>query len=234
MRPFLRIIHLGFLLGFLAGSRYLAAAIPAEVQQALQVFRAEGPKGWSFTQTTSAEGQQRVEHYDAGQPEFRRWTLVAQDGHPPSPQEAQNYREKFTRQSRGGSGPRLNQQIDLETLRLLTETSDQMTFTARLKAGEDGDTTAEFLRAIFVWDKPDQIIESFTIESIAGFSPTFGVKIAEMRTTMSYSRPSPDHPSLLQTIATRLRGRAFWFKSLDADMTVVYADYKPAVAPNRR
>ncbi|MBC7367586.1 MAG: hypothetical protein H7343_12395 [Undibacterium sp.] len=211
----------------------LVAAVPAEVRQALQAFRTEGPKGWSFTQTTSAEGRQLVEHYDAGQPEFRRWTLITQDSQPPSALDTKNYREKFTRQSRGGDGPRLNQQIDLATLTTLADTPDQTTFTARLKTPENGDRTAAFLRAIFVWNKGSQTIKSFTIESIESFSPTLGVKIAEMRTTMTYSRPSADRPSLLENVTTRLRGRAFWLKSLDADMIVEYSDYKPAVAPHR-
>jgi hypothetical protein len=209
------------------------AAVPTEVEKALQEFRAEGPKGWSFTQTTSAEGRQRIEHYDARQPEFRRWTLISDGGHAPSPRELQEYQQKFTRLSRGGTGPKLSQQIDLATLTPLTETAEQTTFTARLKAGEDGDRTAEFLRAVFVWDKSTTAIESFTIESTGEFSPTLGVKIAEMRTTMYYSRPSTDRPSLLQNVTTRLRGRAFFFKSLDAEMTVVYTDYQSIAAPHR-
>ncbi len=211
----------------------LFASIPVEVQKALQTFRAEGPKGWSYTQTTSAEGRQLVERYDAGQPEYRRWTLVAQDGRPPSAAETQNHREKFTRQSRGGNGPTLSQQIDPATLSVIADKPEQATFAARLKLGEDGDRTAEFLRAVFVWHKPTQTIESFTIESIGPFSPTLGVRIAELRTTMSYSHRSPERPSLLQNVTTHLRGRAFWFKSLDADMTVIYTDYRPAVATRR-
>jgi len=214
------------------GSR-LFASVPVEVQKALQAFRAEGPKGWSYTQTTSAEGKQLVEHYDAGQPEYRRWTLVAQDGRPPSAVETHNYREKFIRQSRSGNGPTLSQQIDPATLILIADKPEHTTFAARLKRGEEGDRTAEFLRAVFVWHKPTETIESFTIESTGPFSPTLGVKIAALSTTMSYSHRSPERPSLLQNVTTRLRGRAFWFKSLDAEMTVIYTDYRPAVAPRR-
>ena len=220
-----------FLIFFWTGA--LVAAVPIEVQKALQEFQTDGPKGWSFTQTTSAENRQMVEHYDAGQPEFRRWTLVSQDGAPPAPVEIQNYREKFTRSSRSSNGPRLNQQLDLPSVTSLSETTDQITFTARLKNGEDGDRTAKFLRAVFVWHKPTSSIDSFTVESIGEFSPTFGVKIAEMKTTMFYSRPALGRPRLLQNVTTRLRGRAFWFKSLDAEMTVIYTDYQPALAVRR-
>jgi hypothetical protein len=46
-----------------------------------------------------------------------------------------------------------------------------------------------------------------------------------MRTTMAYMPPSGDTPALPMSVTTRVRGRAFLFKSLDADMTVTYSDY---------
>ena len=45
------------------------------------------------------------------------------------------------------------------------------------------------------------------------------------RTSISYSLPLNDRPSLLQEIEVSIRGRAFYFKSLDSDMTVSYSDY---------
>ena len=49
-----------------------------------------------------------------------------------------------------------------------------------------------------------------------------------MKTAMTYSLPDGATPSLPQTVTTHLRGRAFYFKSLDADMTVAYTDYVKA------
>jgi hypothetical protein len=60
------------------------------------------------------------------------------------------------------------------------------------------------------------------------FKPTFGVKIATLKTTMVYSHPDDGTPSLPQKVTTHVRGTAFVFKSLDADMTVVYSDYVKA------
>ena len=54
-------------------------AVRPQLEQALKTFRTEGPKGWSFTQTTRGEGHSRVERYDAAQPEFDRWTLLQED-----------------------------------------------------------------------------------------------------------------------------------------------------------
>ena len=56
-----------------------------------------------------------------------------------------------------------------------------------------------------------------------------GINIAETRTVMTYSLPEAGRPSLLQKVTLRVRGRAFWFKSLDQDMTVTYSGQQPAV-----
>ena len=41
---------------------------------------------------------------------------------------------------------------------------------------------------------------------------------------MTYSLPSDDKPSLPQQVVTRVRGRAFLFKSLDGDLTVTFSE----------
>ena len=73
--------------------------------------------------------------------------------------------------------------------------------------------------------KPTRTIESIELGSVSPFSPTLGVKIEVMRTVMTYSLPHDEIPSLPQKVATHVRGTAFWFKSLDADMTVTFTDY---------
>ena len=57
------------------------------------------------------------------------------------------------------------------------------------------------------------------------FNPTFGVKISALKTVMTYTLPTADLPSLPIQVATHVRGTAFVFKSLDADMTVTFSDY---------
>lgn len=219
-----------FLLSAVALTATPAADIPPAVRQAVADFRPEGPKGWSFTQTTRAEGRSLVERYDSTKPEFNRWSLLAEDDKAPTPEAAQRYREKFTRHSQNSSAPRLNQQVDHATLTMLADTGERTTYQARLKATEAEDRTGPFLRATIVWHKPTATIESFAIENIAVFSPAFGIKIEALRTTMAYTLPTPDRPALLTRVRTHLRGRAFWVKSLDADMEVTYTDYVPARA----
>lgn len=204
-----------------------AAADPVLVA-ALKDFRAEGPKGWSFTQITAAAGQKRVERYDGGQPDFSRWTLVEQDGRPPTTDEIQDYQEKNSRRSRGGTAPKLTDQLDLRSLREIARNVERTTYRCKLKPAEAGDETGNFLEATLVLHRPTSTIETFTLASIAPFAPTLGVKIQEMTTTMSYSLPSGEKPSLLLSSTTKLRGRAFWFKNLDADRLVTFTDYERA------
>jgi hypothetical protein len=205
-----------------------AAAVPPELAAALQHFRPDPPRGWSYTQTTRAEGKSTVEHYDAAKLEPERWSLVRVDDRAPTAEETRDYAEKRSRWSRGGQAPRITDQLDTETIERIAETAEHVTFRSRLRRGEAGDKTADFLRATLVVDKATQSLARIELASVGEFSPTLGVKIAEMKTVMTYTLPAGDTPARPQAVETRVRGRAFWVKSLDADMTVTYSDYQRA------
>lgn len=202
--------------------------VPPVLETALRDFRAEGPPGWSFVQTSTAGSESLVEKFEAGKPEFERWSLLKTNGRPPTAEEERDYREKQTRRSRGGTAPRITESLDLSTLELLSESAAQVVYRCRLKKGESSDKTAEFLRATLTVHKPTQAIETFELASTGPFSPTLAIKIAEMKTVMSFSRATSDRPSLLLKATTRLRGQAFWFKSLDQDLTVVCSEHSKA------
>ncbi len=195
---------------------------------ALETFRTEGPRGWSFTQTTESGDQRRVERFDPAQPEFTRWSLLELDGRAPTPDELHDYRQKVTRRSSATNAPHLTKQFDLSTLELVADADERTTWRCRLKPSETGDATAEHLAATLLFHTPTQTIESVEIASIEPFAPTLGVKITELKTTLTYSLPAGDRPSLLLKSTTRLRGRAFFLKSLDADMSVTFSDHEKA------
>lgn len=202
-----------------------AAAVPGELKTALENFRGDPPRGWSYTLTTEAEGKSTVERYDATKPEFDRWSLVKQNGRAPTAEEAKQYSDIRSRRSRTGTAPKLTDQLDLDSLEIMETTADRVTYRFRVRPGEAGDKVAAFLRATLVLHKPTQTIESFVLGSTSEFSPTFAVKIAEMKTVMSYKIPAGEAPTMPESVTTRVRGRAFWMKSLDAEMTVTYSDY---------
>lgn len=220
---FLRALsRLSFL--FLAFAAGALAALPPEYAAICEGFQTQNPKGWSFTQTTSAEGKTLVEHYDAAQPEFSRWTLISENGRAPTPEEAREYREKFTRRSRGGSAPAIASQLELPTAELVAEDATQAVYRFKLKVEDEDDKTANFLRASVTFHKATRSITCFELASVEVFAPVFGVKIRELRTAIYYHLPTADRPALIDKVTTRSRGRAF-FKSLDADMLVTYTDY---------
>ena len=212
------------LLLWLAGATLFAAA-PRELASALEHFRSDPPRGWSFTQTTSAEGKSTVERYDATRPEFDRWSLVQKDGRTPTPAELKDYAEARSRRSRTGTAPALVEQLVLDACETVSDSPERTVYRCPLRPGESRDKTALFLRATIVLLKPTHTIESVELANIEPFSPTLGVKIAALKTTMRYSLPQGETPSLPEIVATHLRGTAFFFKTLDADMTVKFSDY---------
>lgn len=203
----------------------LSAALPEPLRAALASFRSDPPRGWSFTQATAAEGRSTVERYNAARPEFDRWSLVQKDGRAPTPAEMREYGEGRSRRSRTGTAPNLADQIDWDSLEILSETGERATYRCRLRRGESRDDTSPHLRAIVELHKPSRTIEAIELSNAEAFSPTLGVKITAMKTRMTYSLPTEDSPSLPQKVTSHVRGTAFWFKSLDADMTVTFSAY---------
>lgn len=216
-------------LGWLAGG--LHAAAPAELTDALAAFRQDPPPGWSYTQTIASGGKSTVERCDAARPEFARWTLVRKDGRAPSEEEARIYRETRTQRSRAGTAPRLAEQLDTATARLVSQDARRATYECRLRPADTGDRTAAHLLATIDIHRPTGSIERVVLASDGPFRPAIGVEITSLRTTLDYDPPADGRPALPRGVETRLRGAAFWFKSLDADMTITFTDYTRASWP---
>jgi hypothetical protein len=204
----------------------VTATVPEPLAAALANFRSDAPRGWSFTQTTRAEGKSTVERSNAARPEFDRWSLVQKDGRAPTVDELRDYADARSRRSRTGTAPKLTDQFEWESLETVADNESHATYRCRLRPGEARDHTARFLRATIVLHKPTKTIEAVELTNVEPFSPTIGVKIVALKTVMTYSLPAGETPSLPQKVATHLRGTAFWFKVLDADMTVTFSDYE--------
>jgi hypothetical protein len=202
-----------------------AASLPTELNQALVNFRAEGPKGWSFVQTTSSGGETLVEGFDPMRPDFKRWALLQKNERRPTESELRTYNETQTRRSSGFSAPRIQDQIDLASATRVASSADRSIWRFRLKAGGFDDSTAEFMAATITFHLETKTIERIELGSTEAFSPAFGVKIVESKTIMIYSLPSADRPSLLTEVSLHIRGRAFWVKSLNQDMTLLFSNY---------
>jgi hypothetical protein len=194
----------------------------------LTQFRSEVPQGWSYLQSTTAEGQSLVERHDGARPEFDRWSLMRKNGREPTEDERREYRETRSRRSRAGTAPRLAEQIDATTAEVRHEDAARTTFECRVRPGDPGDRTAAYLRARIVVHRASRTIETLELRSTGPFRPALGVWIEEMFTRLTFSLPAADRPSLPLRVETRLRGTAFWFRSLDAAMTIAFTDYTRA------
>lgn len=203
-------------------------AVPPELAAALQSFRADPPPGWSYTVATSGEGRSTVERCDAAKPEFNRWKLLQKDGRAPTEEELRDYAATRSRRSRGGTAPKLVEQMDLGTLEVIRDDAERAIYRCRVKPGEAKDTIAQHLRGTLELHKPSRTLVVLELASANEFSPAFGVRTTAMSTRLTYSVPTAAQPSLPQQVTIRVRGRAFLFKSMDADMTVTYSEYEHA------
>jgi hypothetical protein len=207
------------------GCRLVAGPTPSELDAALKEFRAEGTKGWAFTQTTVAGDRSRVERFDPLGKNFLHWTLLQQDGRAPSADETRTYNEHKSRRTSNETPPNVKDQIAPGTCEVLEETPERGIYRFRLKPGDKDDHSAEFMRATFTLHRPTATIEKVELSSTEPFSPVLMIKIQEARTVMTYTLPEDDRPTLLKNVTVRVHGRAMWVKSLDQDMTVTYSDY---------
>ena len=210
----------------LVGAAALSAGpLPSEFEAALKTFRADGAKGWAFTQATTARQDSLIERFDPSKPEFLRWALVQKNRRPPTEKETREYQEKHTRRSSNDTAPDVTKQLDLSTAERVSDDPEHAVYRFRLKSGGKDDTSAQHMTALFTFHKPTGTIEQIELGTTEPFSPMMAVKIQEARTTIFYTLPTADRPTLLDHIAVRVRGRAMFVRSLDEDMTVVYSDY---------
>lgn len=214
---------------FLSSALHLyAGPTPPELEAALKDFRAEGAKGWAFTQTTVADSRSRVERFNPLGKHFLLWTLAEQDGRAPTEAEIRTYNEHKTRRSSNETAPNVKDQIAPGTCEVIEETPERGVYRFQLKPGDEDDHSAKFMRVTFTLHRPTATIEKVELASTGPFSPVLMVKIKEARTVMTYFLPDGERPSLLKDVSVSIRGTAMWFKSLDQDMTVKYSDYEYA------
>jgi len=205
--------------------------LPEDFAAALKSFRADGAKGWAFTQTTTGRKDSLVERFEPLKADGSRWALLKKDGKVPTEDELKDYREKQTRRTTGDTAPDVTKQLDLESAERLSDDAERTVFRFKLKPGGKDDSSAAFMRATFSFHKATHTIDRVELGSTEPFSPMLTVKIEEARTTMHYTLPAGDRPSLLDKIDVKVRGRAMWLKSLDEDMTVQYSDYEYKAKP---
>lgn len=204
--------------------------ISSEMTDALKSFRSEGSPGWAFTQRTEGSGKSRVERYDPRLAEFHRWVLVESNGHAPTAEETTRYNELQTRRSSGQTAPNVKDQIDENSGEILSDEGTRVTWRFKLRTTDATDRSAAHMAATFTLHRPTRTIERVELANFEPFKPVLGVSITEARTTIEYSLPEDSRPTLLRIVRMTVRGRAWFFKSMDEDLVVTYSDYVNARA----
>lgn len=224
-RPLFLVLAAACWLGVAPGR---AETLPPTLAGALEAFRADGPKGWGYTQLTVAGNESLEETFDPARPESDRWVLIAKDGRAPTPAELKVYREGKSRRAGGATAPRLQDQLDPTSATKVRAEGDLAWWRFTMKSGGADDSSAAHLNVTFCFHVPTLTVTSVEIASREAYSPMIGINLAETRTVMTYSLPEAGRPSLLQKVTLRVKGRAFWIKSLDQNMEVTYSGHRPA------
>lgn len=202
--------------------------LPADLAAALDTFRAEGPKGWAFTQTTSGDGKERVERYDPRQRGSARWTLISDKGAAPTEAEQQRYRD--TRPPLDSSA-NLAAQLDRDSALLAAHEGRTSTYEFRLKPGSGEDKVAPHMRAHVTLDHPTGAIVRVELFTTGSFKPATSLVIDEARTTLVYSLPTETLPALPQEVTMHVRGKRFWLRSFEEKVTSAYSDHENVAKP---
>lgn len=212
----------------------LLALVPGELETALQSFRTEGPFGWSFVQTSvDAEGKSQQEHFDPAEALPFQWTLLKMNGVVPSTAELKQYQQGKSLRSSALNAPRLEKQLDLESCVEISTTATVLQCRFKLLPSSEQGPELQKLSVRLTLDRPTSTITEVCISNDETLAPVFGVKIHKSQTTLYYSKPSDDTPSLLLKAVIELQGRAFWLKSMDQKLTITWSDHRLA-GPKRK
>ena len=203
-------------------------SLPPELTTALDHFRAEGPKGWSFTQTTTGDGKDRVERYNPRERGSARWTLISEKGAAPTEAEQQRYRD--TRPPYD-SASNLAAQLDRARAALVGQDERSATYEFALKPASDGDTAAAHMRARVTLDRPTGAIVRVELFNFRPFKPAGSLTIEEARTTLVYAPPAEGVPSLPLESSMKVRGKRFWFSGFEQTVTSKFSDHADASKP---
>lgn len=206
----------------------LLSVLPPELTHAIDHFRAEGPKGWAFTQTTRGGGKERVERYDPRHRGAARWTLISEKGVAPTEAEQQRYRD--TRPPLDASS-NLAAQFDRSRVVLVSQDERAATYEFALKPASDTDTAAAHMHARVTLDRPSGAIIRVELFNFRPFKPASSLVIEQARTTLTYAPPADGRPALPIESTMSVRGKRFWFRDFEQTVTSTFTEQENASLP---
>lgn len=181
---------------------------------------------WSYTRTTKAKDGLKIERHDASKPKGERWTLLRIDGRAPTAREQEEFRREKAELEKRREKRDDDNDVDLESIRLQSETPQRATFTFRTKAGGGLESKmAEKIAGTLVVSKDGGWAERFELRNTGTIAPVPGMNVSRFRLTMTFQRHGGTNEIVPEAIELSMRGRAFLVKSLDEERSTQYSDF---------
>ncbi len=196
------------------------------------------PDDWAFTETRHGKDTIEVGRYDPSRPDSERWELLSVDGRPPTPDEADDYREgkQGDRGFLGGDKENDNDDdqgspsdlVSPGSLELIEE-SDSHWLLGFVPTGDDEDE-AKFMKKMngtVRIAKAGRHLEFLDIRSRKPVRPAIGVKIREFNTRFEFAEAVAGGPVVPVAFRFRVKGRAFVAVGFDEMETLEFSDFEP-------
>lgn len=204
------------------------AQMPAYLRTALNQFSPSAPAGWSYTLTTTRNGETVVEQFNPARPPGGQWSLIQLQQRSPTAAELEKYAK--SRPTADSGGPQSNFQradIDPGSLKLVSEDANRAEFLGTFREESSGaDKMLGHLNVRLVVSKQSSYVEKCTLELKEPYSPVLGVKMNGLRVETTFSPPESGRPSLPLTQQSHFTGRILLF-STEEKLQVAYADFSP-------
>lgn len=148
---------------------------------------------WAYTESARGIEDSRllVTRFDPSQPEATRRVLLSIDGQPPTPAEAQQWRDDGGDTTKPlGELPPLARVVDLKDLRVFHEDATAVVFEAPLRA-DSADFPAEKFQALFRVNRAQRGLEEITVKLRESFRVAGVVKVTDAGLELQLQRLDP-------------------------------------------
>lgn len=189
---------------------------------------------WAYTETTVANGREKIGRFDPRRPEGERWHLISIGGRPPTEKERKEDAEKRKadreRPNSGrpdGKSNGSDSMIQPESLSLVEETAAHIIYRFKPVANdEDGAKFFEYIDATLKIVKDGPYVASVDMRSVKPFKPGLGARIDTFVTALSFKPVAANGAILIHTAKFRMLGRVWVVKKIDEQVDVSYTDYE--------
>lgn len=226
-----RLVMLALLAG-LALTRGQAAPQPDYLRTALATLNPAVPSGWAYTQITTQNKITITERYDPAKPAAEQWTLIQNNGQPPTAKELSQYLPFKAAQASSLTQTVFSpSDIEPASLELLRENAARAVYTGRFRAAATAaDKMLGHLQLQLTVNKQHPQIERIILELLAPYSPVLGVKMDELTVTLDFTPATADQPSLPAARTSHFSGRILFFGN-EENVHVIYDAYHRTPPP---